>query len=83
MGVTEAKPGQCDDRSRMQKLKDKMKDKITDMMGMDKDGKLTMMDSATRLATTALAAASISMTLYWNYFKLISEIGYNKREQLL
>jgi len=41
-----------------------MKDTVRERVMVDEDGKMVMMDSASRLATTALAMASISMTLY-------------------
>ena len=63
LGITEAKPGQCDAKSWKQEMRD-MATTIKEKMGMDKDGKMWIMDSSSRLATSALAAASISMTLY-------------------
>ena len=70
-GVKIAEPGQCDTTSPKQGDKKSWKQKMRDMatsikekMGMDSDGKMALMDSSTRLATTAIAAASISMTLY-------------------
>ena len=59
-GIVKAEPGQCDDRSRMER----MKDKVMDMMVELKDGKLVMMDSAAVLASSTLAAISISMTIF-------------------
>lgn len=59
-GIHKAEEGQCDDRSMWQR----MRDGFDEMFMMDDEGNVTIMESATTVAASAITALSVAMTLY-------------------
>lgn len=60
-GVSEAKEGQCQEKGWWDKMKDDMG--MGEKVQMDEHGNMIVM-SATRLATSALAFATMALTIY-------------------